>query len=166
MYSCILASVTLSWLRRSRNGNWNYPDSILTVIQNEVTRYDRMIRWKWPHAPGVYNSQGKKPCTGRPPLDYRKSDLGNYDPRIRDFKREDSLWKVRFWNMKLRVFIHDLDETGVSKIKSVDKAMIGSSNKRQNKDSKMISTNWNAGFQLTKWNLTAADGKLHLDCRN
>lgn len=77
--------------------------------------------------------------------------MGNYDPRIRDFKREDSLWKVRFWKMKLRIFIHDLDEIGVSIIKSVDnKAMIGSSNKRQNKDSKMISTNWNAGFQLTR----------------
>jgi hypothetical protein len=61
-----------------------------------------------------------------------------------------------------------LDKTGVIElIKFVDdRAIMGSFYKRQNKDSKMISTDWNAGFKLTERNLTGADGKSHLDCRN
>lgn len=57
---------------------------------------------------------------------------------IRDSKGEEDLWQVRFWKMKLHIFIHDLDETRVSElIKFVDdKAVMGSSYKRQNKYSK------------------------------
>lgn len=54
--------------------------------------------------------------------------------------------------MKLPIFSQDLDKTGVIElIKFVDdKAIMGSFYKRQNKDSKMISTDWNAGFKLTE----------------
>lgn len=54
--------------------------------------------------------------------------------------------------MKLPIFSQDLDKTGVIElIKFVDdKAITGSFYKRQNKDSKMISTDWNAGFKLTE----------------
>lgn len=53
---------------------------------------------------------------------------------VRDSKGEDGLWQVRFWKMKLHIFIRDLDETRVSEfIKFVgDKAVTGSAYKRQN----------------------------------
>lgn len=71
---------------------------------------------------------------------------------IGDSKREDALWGVSFQKMKPLIFIQYLDKTRVIElIKFVDdKAIMGSFYKRQNKDSKMISTDWNAGFKLTE----------------
>lgn len=59
---------------------------------------------------------------------------------------------MSFQKTKLPIFSQDLDKTGVIElIKFVDdKAIMGSFYKRQNKDSKMISTDWNAGFKLAE----------------